>query len=76
VLARLKYTAAFKKDANLYRKSLEIRRKFSGAMKNLLAQSKVRTTGPLYRLLAKTVNVDHPTNWLPCGPWGGSGMTA
>lgn len=74
VLARLKYTAPFKRDAILYRQTRDARHKFRGALKKPLAQSKIQIVGPFYRLLAKTVNVDHPSRWLPCGPCGGSGM--
>jgi hypothetical protein len=75
VLARLKYTAVYKRDAILYRKTRDARERFRNATKADLSQSKIQPTGPFFWALARVVNIDHPRNWLPCGPCGGTGMS-
>lgn len=73
VLERLRYKVAFVSDALLYRHTRDARQKLRAASKQALSQTKVKTIGPFYRLFSQFINVDHPKNWLPCGPCSGSG---
>ena len=74
VLAQLKYQAAFKRDATLYRHTRDARQKFRAASKKPLAQSHIQVVGPFFLLYSKFVNVDHPSRWMKCGPCNGTGQ--
>lgn len=75
VLARLKHTAVFKRDALLYRAIRDHRHTFRKATKKAMAQSKVGLTGPFHYAVSRALNIDHPSRWSPCGPCGGTGQS-
>jgi hypothetical protein len=75
ILSGLKHQVAFRKDATIYRQSLEIRRKFEKAMKPILdaSNAKIHKCG-FYRAIMTVVTVEHPKHWLICGKCNGTGM--
>ena len=75
VMARLKSTAAFKRDALLYRRTSEERARLWAGTKKALAEAKGQQVGPFFMLLSRLVNIDHPKNWLHCGPCEGTGAS-
>ncbi len=75
LLARLKFQVIFKRDALIYRHSADLRHRLKAGTKKILSQSKAQLVGPFFLRLTKLINTDHPKNWLPCGPCGGTGMS-
>lgn len=75
VLARLKYTVAFKHDAIIYRKTRDKIHALKTGTKVALAQSKAKVVGPFFLLFARFLNTDHPSRWKPCGPCQGTGQS-
>jgi ParB family chromosome partitioning protein len=74
VLARLKYTHAYRRDAILYRHTREARATLRNKAKKPLALSKTRPNGAFARLMIHFLYVDHPCHWLACAACQGTGM--
>jgi ParB-like chromosome segregation protein Spo0J len=76
VLARLKFKESYVRAAMLYRRTREARHAFAKEVRPPMRDGKSPKADPLYRMLARLVNVEHPKHWLPCGPCGGSGQVS
>jgi ParB-like chromosome segregation protein Spo0J len=77
ILALLKKKARFQRDAVLYRKTSNVRRKFQKALREALAEYKAAAggdgSGIFYNMLYRLAYVKHPSAWLVCGACSGTG---
>jgi hypothetical protein len=77
ILSLLKKKARFNRDALLYRKTANIRRKFQKALREALAEYKQATgsdgSGVFYNMLYRIAYVKHPSVWMVCGACSGTG---
>jgi ParB family chromosome partitioning protein len=74
VLAGLKFTHAYRRDALLYRHTREARAKLRNVARKPLGLSRVKNNGGFARLMIHFLFVDHPANWLVCAECRGTGM--
>jgi hypothetical protein len=77
ILSLLKKKARFQRDALLYRKTANVRRKFQKALREALAEYKQTVggdgSGVFYNMLYRLAYVKHPSAWMVCGACSGTG---